>query len=270
MPTMQTIGGSIVPPRCLACLLLVLSLLPVAVPASGEGRAPGAVSWPAEACERKVHSLLDVERPPTDRRAVRTDDCPEWYRREKERLASLDFEERAALRWLETWDAAKSLLLVAVVAIFCYYSIKIGAPARVAMRCGKMLLVIWTDRGDGEEDLRRQEAAKERYRKYMAEHPRQSCMLIRQELPIFVKWGKRLVRRWRAWRGTEAAASWAAESEEFTAGLLADMAALDPKKKLKGASGKSGMPSGGKAAPGKTGGHGPGRTDARRIAGGTV
>ena len=86
---------------------------------------------------------------------------------------------------------------------------------------------------------------------------------MRQELPIFVKWGKKLVRTWRAWRRSNApqadtaAASWAAESEKFAADLLADMTALDPHKEPTETPGESGMPNGGKAAPAKTGGHGP-------------
>lgn len=243
MPTMQTFAGSIVPPRCLACLLLVLCLFPVAVPASEDGRAPGAVSGPWAACERKRYSLFDTERPPMDRRAVGTDDCPEWYRREKERLASLDFEARAAERWHQTWEAAKVLLLVAFFAIVFYYAAKYGTSARVAMRFGKTLLVVWTDRGDGEEDLRRQEATKEEYRKYVAEHPRESCMLIRQELPLFVKWGKRLVRKWRAWEQDDTtASSWAAEAEKFSAALQADVASLHPPKKGADGSGRKNLP----------------------------
>lgn len=120
MPTMQTFAGSIVPPRCLACLLLVLCLLPVAVPASGEGRAPGAVSGAGEARGLKEQSFTAAERRPAERQAVR-----------------------------------------------------------------------------------------------------------------------------------------AAESEKFAADLLADMAALDPQKEPTETPGESGMPNGGKAAPAKTGGHGP-------------
>lgn len=284
MPTMQTFAGSIVPPRCLACLLLVLCLLPVAVPASEEGRAPGAVSGAGEARGLKEQSFTDAERRPAERQAVRAaepsdagaDDCPEWYRREKERLASLDFEANAAERRHQTWEAAKALLFAFVLGLGYYYAFKHWLPAHSAFKRGKTLLVIWTDRDDGEEDLRRQEAAKERYKKYIAEHPHQSFILMRQELPIFVKWGKKLVRTWRAWRRSNApqadtaAASWAAESEKFAADLLADMTALDPQKEPTETPGESGMPNGGKAAPAKTGGHGPACAAARRIAGGTV
>lgn len=277
MPTMQTLGGSIVPPRCLACLLLVLCLLPVAVPASEEGRASGTVSGAGEARGREEHSPTDAERRPTERQAVRAaepsdagaDDCPEWYRREKERLASLDLEANAAERRHQTWEAAKALLFAFVLGLGYYYAFKYWVPARSAFKRGKMLLVIWTDRDDGEEDLRRQEATRERYRKYMAEHPRQSFILMRQELPIFVKWGKRLARKGRAWRRSKApqadtaAASWAAESEKFAADLLADITALDPQKEPTETPGESGMPNDGKAAPAKTGGYGPACAAAR-------
>ena len=168
MSTMQIIGGSIVPPRCLACLLLGLCLLPVAVPAAEGSGTPGAAFGTGEPHERIEHRLTDAERRPAERQAVRAaepsdagaDDCPEWYRREKKRLASLDVEANAAERRHQTWEAAKALLFAFVLGLGYYYAFKYWLPAHSAFKRGKTLFVIWTDRDGGEEDLRRQEAAK--------------------------------------------------------------------------------------------------------------
>lgn len=252
MPVMpRSVAGRLVPSCCFAFLLLVLCLLPAAAPAAGGGCAPWAVSEAGEARGLMAYRPMTEARRTAGDQTVRTadpsgaaaDDCPEWYRPEKERLASLDFEARAAERWRQTWEAAKVLLLVAFLAILFYYAAKYGTSGRVAMKFGMTLLIVWTDRGDGEEDLRRQEATKEKYRKYVEEHPREKCMLVREELPIFVKWGKRLVRKWRAWEQDDTtASSWAAEVEKFSAELQADVAALHPPQKKADGSAKEKPP----------------------------
>lgn len=132
------------------------------------------------------------------------DDCPEWYRPEKERLASLDFEERAAERRHQTWEAAKTLLFLAFMAFLFYNAFKFGAGPWAVFRSGKFPLTIWTNEDNGAEDLQRQAAAKKKIEKYMMEHPHTKYVVWQEELPLYVKWILRLVRKWKAW-GTPAA-----------------------------------------------------------------
>ena len=281
MPTMtHTIVGSIVPPRCLACLLLGLCLLPVAVPAAEGSGTPGAAFGTGEPRERIGHRLTDAERRRAEEQAARTRvvsrgafgaeslETPlsgatwreEWEQRQREKKEIEDNEPNPNVA-----EAAIKLLFVVVLGYINFLYFMFGLPVR-GYFCHirgcyvglKHMRFRWVEEDGG---VPREEEGAAIPKKILEEYPeeiRDDLVIVYRYMPFWLKLGKLLVRKWRAWEQDDTtASSWAAESEKFTAGLLADMAALDPKKKLKGASGKSGMPSGGKAAPGKTGGHGP-------------
>lgn len=128
------------------------------------------------------------------------DACPEWYRPEKERLASLDFEKRAAERRHQTWEAVKVLLLLAFLAFLFYNVFKFGSVHMGYLRHGKFPFTIWTNADNGAEDLLRQAAAKKKIEKYMLEHPHATFVVWQEELPLYIKWILRLMRKWKAWR----------------------------------------------------------------------
>ena len=81
-------------------------------------------------------------------------------------------------------------------------------------------------------------------KKILEEYPeeiRDDLVIVYRYMPFWLKLGKLLVRKWRAWEQDDTtASSWAAEAEKFAAALQADVASLHPPKKaLTGAPGKN-------------------------------
>lgn len=262
MPTMQTFAGSIVPPRCLACLLLVLCLLPVAVPASGEGRAPGAVSGAGEPHERIEHRLTDAERRRAEEQAARTRvvsrgafgaeslETPlsgatwreEWEQRQREKKEIEDNEPSP-----NVVEAAIKLLFVVVLGYINFLYFMFLHPVR-GYFCHirgryvglKHMRFRWVEEDGG---VPREEEGDAIPKKILEEYPeeiRDDLVIVYRYMPFWLKLGKLLVRKWRAWEQDDTtASSWAAESEKFAAALQADVASLHPPKKaLTGAPGK--------------------------------
>ena len=266
MPTMfHPTVGSVIPPRCLACLLLVLCLLPAAVPAAEGGGASGAATGAGEPRDLMEHRLTGAERRRAEEQAARTMEASrgafgaesletplsgatwreKWEQRQREKKEIEDNEPNP-----NVVEAAIRLLFVVVVGYIIFLYFMFGLPVR-GYFCHirgcyvglKHMRFRWVEEDGG---VPREEEGDAIPKKILEEYPeeiRDDLVIVYRCMPFWLKLGKLLVRKWRAWEQDDTtASSWAAEAEKFSAALQADVAALHPPKKGTDGSARKNLP----------------------------
>ncbi len=213
MPTMpHTIGGSIVPPRCLACLLLGLCLLPVAVPAAEGIGTPGAAFGTGEPRERIEHRLTDAERRRAEAQAAWTVEVSrgafgaesletplsgttwreEWEQR-RQRKKAKEKEEKERPRW--NLEAMSMPLFYVVGGYALFLCFVFALPVRLACREGKIPKIRWVEDDGGPP---REEEGDAIPKKILEEYPeeiRDRLVVIYRCMPFWVRLGKHLARK---------------------------------------------------------------------------
>lgn len=224
MPTMShPTVGSVIPPRCLACLLLVLCLLPATVPAAEGGGASGAATGAGEPRDLMEHRLTGAERRRAEEQAARTMEAShgasateslgaassgttwqgKWEQRQREKKEMEDNEPNPNV------EAAIGLLFVVVVGYINFLYFMFGLPVR-GYFCHirgcyvglKHMRFRWVEEDGG---VPREEEGDAIPKKILEEYPeeiRDDLVIVYRCMPFWLKLGKLLVRKWRAWQGS--------------------------------------------------------------------
>ena len=216
MPTMShPTVGSVIPPRCLACLLLVLCLLPAVVPAAEGGGASGAATGAGEPRDLMEHRLTGAERRRAEEQAARTVEAShgasateslgaassgttwqgKWEQRQREK------KEMEANEPNPNVEAAKGLLFVVVMGYSYFLYCMFVLPERLAYSEGKIPKIRWVEDDGGPP---REEEGDAIPKKILEEYPeeiRDRLVVIYRCMPFWLKLGKLLARKWRAWQG---------------------------------------------------------------------